>query len=425
MYERLRRVCDTIGIVDNHGHPGITQVNESLPIAPEDQIPFKDKFLPPVLYSKDKPPLKLFAYQYNEDQHYEIYEKFYGFSRQDLCDPDKYPELAKNYYDKYQNLGETFPELMKLSGVDYMMANFFMPDCLRDKENIAYVPIIDGFMYPFDCSYMFYREFSKQYLLQFQCKLAMDKEKYGLPNDYGFDEYLDFVDRAMVGIQAEGTPAVKFAVAYARNLYAANQDHRNPRELFDHARAGDAKEYDAFQDWMFWHLLRQCVKLNLPVQVHTAVTDNYPSYFTPKALTEVLQDPELYDLKLVILHAAYPAFDDALQMALAGKITKPSNVYVDFSGRFSFRNHPRNIADVLKRFWAFDPLWTKTLYGSDVLLGERYLYTAAKTARDASYLAASEMIDDGRLTEDQAITIAKNYLRNNAIRLYKLPLPLA
>lgn len=189
--------------------------------------------------------------------------------------------------------------------------------------------------------------------------------------------------------------------------------------LYEKAKSGDREAYTRLQDLFVWYVMRKSIIYDLPVQFHFAITNNHVDYFDPLNLTNMLEDPQLMNAKIVILHGGYPRFDSSEVLALGG--LSVNNVYIDISGRIMFANHPKNIAKMLRNWLEKPALWDKILYGSDVLWGERYIYTCAKTARDAVYYALAGMIDDNIIDEATAITIARKILRENSIKLYKLP----
>ncbi|MDL2219719.1 amidohydrolase family protein, partial [Ruminococcaceae bacterium OttesenSCG-928-O06] len=176
------------------------------------------------------------------------------------------------------------------------------------------------------------------------------------------------------------------------------------------------------QNHMAWYIMRHAAENDIPVQFHTALIDPCIDYTDPYSLVNFLQDDVGYNTKIVLLHAGYPLFTHAKAMAMAAKPLSQNNVYIDISGRVMFANDPNVIARMLRDFLDVPALWGKLLYGSDTLLGERFLFTAAHTARDAVYKATSAMLQEGMVTGELAIKIARDILRNNAIRLYKLPL---
>ena len=80
---------------------------------------------------------------------------------------------------------------------------------------------------------------------------------------------------------------------------------------------------------------------------------------------------------------------------------------------------PRSVLTMLRTWLEKPALWNKLLYGSDIIWGERYLYTCARTGRDAVYLAINSLLEDHILSEETALKLARKLLRENALNLYQ------
>lgn len=410
MYNRLKHTIESIKLIDNHGHPGFAEYFEKLPEKRR------------ILFAEDsfKTPEEVAAgFPYVRDLHYEAYEKFYGFAKHQIQDFTQRQKLAEQYTTKRKNLVTLIDEVMEAAGVELLLANTAMPQSLRNKKNIGFVATLDPLIFPFDNFYLKQRSLSKSFLGFFEYMLEELKQKYSYEVET-FSDYLRFVDHVIGGYVQEKTTAFKFFIAYARTTYFEKIELEQGSELFLKAKSGHIEAYRKLQDILVWYILRQIVRLDMAVQFHFAVTDNYVNYFDPLNLANILEDEELKTIKLVILHGGYPRYNNAEVMALGG--LTPNNVCIDISGRIMFANHPKIIAKTL-RTWLEKPiLWDKILYGSDMLFGERYIYTCARTARDSIYYALAGMIDEDIIDEEIGITIARKILRDNAIRLYKLNL---
>ena len=409
MYDRLKHEIETIKIIDDHGHPGFAEYFEGLPA--EQRIAFAvDPFKTPEEVSAGFPYLR--------DLHYEAYEKFYGFSKRDIQDETKRKALAEAYNLKRKDGGVLIDRIMEEAGVELLLANIAMPKSLENKPGIRFVPSLDPLVFPFDNSHLKQRVLSKSFIGYFEYVLPELKKKYSCEAGVDFFGYLRFIDRVMQGYSREKAAAFKFVIAYARTTYFEKIDVQLGPELFIEAENGNQEAYRKLQDLLVWYMLRQIVRMDMAVQFHFAITDNYVNYFDPLNLANILEDEELKNLKLVILHGGYPRYVQAEVLALGG--LTPNNVCIDISGRIMFANHPKIIAKMLRSWLEKPVLWDKLLYGSDVLWGERYIYTCARTGRDSVYFALAGMIDDDIIDEDTAITIARKILRENALRLYKL-----
>lgn len=408
MYTKLRTEIDSIKIIDDHGHPGFATFFESIP--EENRVGFAvDVYKSPEESNSSFPHLI--------DLHYEAYERLYGFSRKDINDPKKRDEIIKEYDNKRKDLASFIDIVMEEAGVETLIANYVIPDCLKGKENIKFIPVVDQLILPFDNTYLKNRPLGKTFLGSYEYLLSFLKDKYNYKEE-GFHNYLSFIEEVLKGYLEDGCCGFKICIAYARSTYFEKVEIEEGEELYNKAIEGDIKAYERLQDLLAWFIMRKAVEYDVPVQFHFAITDNYIRYFNPMNIANMVEDEELKNAKIVILHGGYPNYVDAENLALGG--LSPNNVYIDLSGRIMFANHPKIIGKTLRNWLEKPVLWDKLIYGSDTLWGERYIYIAAKNGRDGVYYALESMIEDDIIDEDTAISIARKILRENAIKLYKL-----
>lgn len=408
MHDRLRNIIETMKIIDDHGHPGFAMYFSELP---------EDRRIPFATDEYKTPEESCGGFPFQRELHYESYASLYGFERSDIQDLAKRNELAAIYNQKRLAIADWIDDIMDQAGVEVLMANIALPEGLKNKANIRFVPSVDPLVFPFDNSYLKKRPLSKYFLGYFEYSLAELKMKFQYKDD-GFDSYLVFIDHVLESYLQENSAAFKFAMAYARDTSFERINMEEGPGLYEAAKDGDQQAYTKLQDLFVWYIMRKIVKYDMAVQFHFAITDNYVNYFDPLNLSNMLEDEELKNAKIIILHGGYPRYGSAEILALGG--LTPNNVCIDISGRIMFANHPKVIAKML-RGWLEKPiLWDKIIYGSDVLWGERYIYTCAKTGRAAVYFALSGMIDEDIIDEDTAIVIARKILRENAIRIYNL-----
>lgn len=415
MYETLKKIISEIKIIDNHSHPGCFKATDELEMPQDARFPFDDKF--------SHPSAQAYGFDYLEELHYEAYEKFYGFSREDINNPEKYEELSQIYESKKANMDDLLSDIMKAAKVEYVMANLAMPKQLYGKENIGILNTVDPLLFPFNNEHMFEKPFGKIYLKQFEHYLKLYKQKYEFNKDeFTYNEYMNFVNRVLESLKEEGCLGYKFICAYVRNTYFEKYDENRAEDFFNRAKQGDHKAYTAFQDCMAWYIFRKAASLDMPIQIHMAMIDGDAEYTNPLNLLKFTMDNVTCNTKIVVLHCAYPRFNEMTTLALAAKLFHQNHIYIDISGRVMFGNHPKVIAKNIRNWLDYPALWSKIIYGSDALFGERVIYTASKTARDAVYYALESALNDGLFSEKTAIEIAKKILRNNAIDLYNLPL---
>lgn len=404
----LKREIESIRLIDNHCHPGLALYFDNKP--PEKRLAFAvDRFLHP-RESRGE-------FDYQVELHYEAYEKLYGFSRADIDNPAQHPELEKRYQEKRQQTRTFIDQVMAASGIETIIGNFVLPDCLKNKPNVQFTPLIDQLVLPFDNTVLQNRVLGKSLIGLYRLLLDELKAKYDY-QEAGFANYLQFIDRALQGYLDEGCCGLKFGIAYARTTLFENVPMARGPILYQRAIKGDAAAYVELQDLLVWYTMRRIVELDVPVQFHFAVTDHHIRSFNPMNLANLLEDEQLKNAKIVILHGGYPNFQNAETLALGG-LANANNVYIDFSGRIMFANHPRIIARMLRTWLEKPALWNKLLYGSDIIWGERYLYTCARTGRDAVYLAINSLLEDHIISEETALKLARKLLRENALNLYQ------
>jgi uncharacterized protein len=157
------------------------------------------------------------------------------------------------------------------------------------------------------------------------------------------------------------------------------------------------------------------------VHIHTGVgvgntfrlSDAHPSQ-----LENILSDAQYRQTTFVLLHGGYPFTQEAILLA-----AKP-NVYVDTSG-LSLVLYPQEVAKILKTWLTFAP--EKILFGTDAVVidevvgAEETYWLATETMRQALALALSEMVQEGRCDETEALRMARLVLHDNAAKLYRLP----
>lgn len=422
MYERLQEAINSVKIVDHHCHVGIALAGEQQECPEAARLQFKDPFSLP----KNS---KTGGFTYLEELHYDAYEKLYGFTREMLDNPDCFDKMEKIYTDRRRNNAcELVDQALEISGIDYVIGNIALPEVLKGHPKVSFTPRIDPMLYPFenDAFIALRNSIYPGTIRQFEWELAQLRKEVGL-EEYPetFDGYLAFVDQVLAYFDQKGYHGYKIFSAYVRSTLFAFEAPETAQDDYEKAKLGDVECYQRFQNRVMWHMMEHAAQKGIPVQVHMALVSTWIDDTNPLNFLVFLQNKKTANLKLVILHGGYPRFYEAKVLALSAKSYTVNNVYLDMSGRIMQGRHPSVIADMLYDWLVNPDLWKKVLYGSDMLYGERFFYTCAQTGRKAVYLALKRLIDNEIVSEDGAIEIAKNILRNNAIRLYGLDLPLA
>lgn len=361
------------------------------------------------------------GFPYLRSLHEKVYAEYYELPKDALEDPSMRPELSRQYRAKAANIVVNTDHFMEKANIDHVITNYLRPQALSTHPRVSFIPVVDPLLYPFGEGGLKVTPQGRQHLRCFLHLLSVLKQRYGLKENPSCGEYLAFCDQVMSEYQRAGCPGFKIASAYVRSMDFGPRSECGEK-LYQQAASGDAESIVQFQNFMAWHVITWAAEHSMPVQFHTALVDGYLSHADPQNLQIFLQDPKTDQAKIVLLHAGYPFFQNAKALAMASKPMVPNQIYIDISGRVMFANHPAIIARMLREFLEVPQLWNKILYGSDTMAGERFLSTCARTGRDAVFIALSGMISDEIIDENTAKVIAAGILRNNAVRLYHLPI---
>ncbi|MFO7570857.1 MAG: hypothetical protein R6W75_13795 [Smithellaceae bacterium] len=410
MTQSLRQAIDAIRLIDQRAYPGLAGFFEDFP--PEKRV----------LKAMDHyrtPEEACAGFPYLREAYYEAYEKIYGFGRDATHDSSRKNDMIREYDCLRNNLKALVDKAMDAAGVDILMANSFHHHDLKNKSRIRLIASMDPFIFPFDNTYLTTQgPLASSYLAAFEHILRINqvKNRHTLSDYQG---YLALVDATLEGFANNHVSGIEFLFSIARTNFTEKVSQAQGALLFEKARRGDWAAYRKLQDLLIRYILKKCASYALPVQWRCTLSDSHVDHFDCLHLSDIIHDTEIGNAVIIITEGNWPKFDHAEMLALAGGLL-PNRVYIDISGQMMLKSHPRILAATL-RTWLEKPiLWDKILYGSGYQSGERDLFVAAKTARDAVYLALSGMMNDGILDENTAVTIASKVLRENAQRVYNL-----
>jgi uncharacterized protein len=338
------------------------------------------------------------------------------------------PEHAKWLADKKKAAEQAggvayFDQLLDKLNVDICLANRARMAPYLDTQRYHWVFFGDAFFYPFDNSAQtastpdmgVYVPLQEKMLARWKEQEAVD----GLPADLA--GYEDFVRRTMADNQKNGGVAIKFEAAYFRSLSFGDPPRAHAAAVYEKYRAGGMPtegEYRQFQDYIFRVMVEQAGELHLPMHFHTCV--GVGDYFSLRNgnvlnLENVVRDARYKNVTFVLVHGGWPYEREAALM------TAVRNVYLDTSFQ-SEMLYPSQFKDVLKQLLTLYP--DKMMYGSDsfpfndALGAEESMWLAARTTRTGLAAALAELVGEGAVTEAKALELARNYLHDNAARLY-------
>lgn len=221
----------------------------------------------------------------------------------------------------------------------------------------------------------------------------------------------------------EGARAVKFEAAYLRTFDFADASESEAQRIYaKYAKGGEpaAAEYKTLQDYLFRYIAREAGRLGLAVHLHSGAGAG--GYFSvsganPMLLEQAFNDPALRKTNFVLVHGGWP-----FAKQVAALFGKP-NVYADFSAQ-TLILYPGELSETLRSWLEVGP--DRVLFGTDAFTvtpevgWEDSGWLAVKTGREALALALTGMMNDGEITRERALELARMALRENAIKLYGL-----
>ncbi len=404
-YDRLLIEIDKIPMYDNHAHPGFADDSDvdAMAAPPEESPTFRLRDDNPEFVAAAR---ALFSYPYDDFK----------------------PEHAKWLADKKkaaQQAGGTvyFDGILDKLNVQICLANRAVMAPYLDPKRFHWVFFGDAFFYPFDNHQQTAGTPDMGVYVPLQEKMLSRWKKQegveGLPAD--LSGYEEFVRRTMADNQKRGGVAIKFEAAYFRTLYFTDPPRSQAEAIYNNYRAGgvpNAEEYRIFQDYIFRVMADQAVRLHLPMHFHTCV--GIGDYFSLRQgnvlnLENVVRDVRYKNVTFVLVHGGWPYEREA------ALLTAVKNVYLDTSFQ-SEMLYPSQFKAVLKMLLTIYP--DKMMYASDAfpfneaLGAEESFWLAARTSRTALAGALAELVQEGAITEAKALEMARNYLHDNAARVY-------
>ena len=412
MDSSLQSELAQIPAIDNHAHPqkvvSYGEEDREFDALPADSI--QDLALP----APFREGSSLFQEAWHALYHYNF--------------PDSKPEHMSELEDakrkEQKQRGDQYPSwVLNRANTEIMLANRVAMGRGLPTDRFKWVPFADMFLFPLsnelgkarDPEHRSFFTGEESLLKRYLSEAQLRK----VPTN--FDDYLSFVSHTLESWKASGAVAVKFELAYLRDLQISNPQRENAERVYSiYAQSSEptVEEYKILQDYLFRHIAREAGRLNLPVHIHSSIGAG--SYFrdtnaNPLAMESLFNDPTLRKTKFVMLHGSWPFAGEAAVLIL-----KP-NVYVDVSA-FMYLTYPVEAAHAIRLYLEAAP--EKVLYGSDAspftnhVGWEATAWIGSTTGRLALGIALTGMAEDGEITMDRAKQIGHMVMRENARQLY-------
>ena len=405
-----------IKAIDNHAHPlkyvaAGEKADDEYDALPLDVI---EAFPLPVRLSPTNP------------EFIRAWHDLFGYSHKDMTEAHV-AELMKAKQRVIAERGDGFPAwVLDQVNIETMFANRVAMGKGLNAPRFRWVAFDDALLFPlnnaaamrsnrdYKAFYPGEERLLKRYLVDL--KIAM------LPPL--LDMYLKRIVTPTLERQKQnGAVAIKFEAAYLRKLDFDDPDQAQARATYARfLRGGEppVASYKALQDFLFYYIARECGRLGLAVHIHCI--EGAGGYYrqsgsNPLLLESVFNDPTLRKTNFVVIHGGYPFTKEM------GSLLSKLNVYADFSAQ-TFFTYPRELSEILRNWLEFYP--EKVLFGTDAFSfgpqvdwGE-VAWLSNTTARQALALALTGMMNDGEITRQRALELARMVLHDNAARLYHL-----
>jgi predicted TIM-barrel fold metal-dependent hydrolase len=249
--------------------------------------------------------------------------------------------------------------------------------------------------------------------------LRLEKLAEQLILDHGtFAGMVDAYTAAVAGARAAGFVALKSIIAYRSGLMIAPEDRQDAKSGFATLHeSGRRQGYVRLDnkplcDYLVHVALHEAEKQELPVQLHTGFGDSDADLRTanPLHLRPIIESYRR--APLVLLHSGWP-----YSRELAHLSAIYANVWMDLSLAIPFATV--SIPSMLQEALGMAP-FSKILFATDAFTMPEIFWIAARWGRWGLGKVLGEMITEGFLRRDEALSAAAAILGDNARQLYGL-----
>jgi uncharacterized protein len=176
------------------------------------------------------------------------------------------------------------------------------------------------------------------------------------------------------------------------------------------------EEKKLIEDHLFWYAVERATEYHLPVKLHTG----YYVGHDRMPLSRVMKNPgSASDLcrnapqtTFVFFHIGYPYYEEMIALA-----KQNTNAYMDMC--WSWIINPVAAKDFLKKFLVTAPSNKIFTFGGDLLSVETVLGHAIMARRGIA-LALSELVEEGWMSEKNALELIDPIMHGNAERIFNL-----
>jgi predicted TIM-barrel fold metal-dependent hydrolase len=233
--------------------------------------------------------------------------------------------------------------------------------------------------------------------------------------------YLAFVDETLAAWARARAVGIKFIDGLTRTLRFSEIGMDEAAELYrkGQSQALGRDEFLRLQDYIVRHIFLKAPAHGLTVHIHAAASS--PPFLQlgendARHLEAVLTDPKLFRTQFILIHGGFPLVEEAAYLSL-----KP-HVWIDVSA-LAFFYPMRELVERLRIYLIYSP--SSVLFGTDVLSypsvpggPEAQHIVLSKKLREGLNRALAGLVCDNMITVEQAISLGRKILHENAERLY-------
>ena len=249
-----------------------------------------------------------------------------------------------------------------------------------------------------------------------------------IKNRLPLDTAVEKLHEQMKNAVKNGAVGLKSVVAYRTGLEiqrnAEDEVRKAYNELITQAKRGKSvrdilssrsKQAKTIYDYFVFLGVEDSVKLDVPFQIHTGMGDA-PfidlRIANPILLHDLINDESSKNARIVLTHGGYPYIEEAGFL-----VNSYPNVFLDLSETIPFISI--GIKEKLLNVFEMAPT-TKIMYGSDGFnIPELHWFSSIQTKKALS-AALNELLSSREMEEEWAYEIAKQFLSENAMRIYDL-----
>ncbi len=236
---------------------------------------------------------------------------------------------------------------------------------------------------------------------------------------HSLDDLVRAMQAALERFCANGAVAVKSALAYRRTLKYDKVTRHDAEVVFNRlaAHLGEGPswaEAKPLQDYMMHQVIHAAIDAKLPIQIHTGLqegNENIINNSDPTLLINLFV--EYREAKFDLFHGGYPYTSEFAVLAKNFANVYPDLCWVHIISPEIGRRQLHELIETV-------PANKILAFGGDALAVE-IAYAHSKMARQVVARVLSEKVQDGYLTEPEALRLARMMLHDNGAKLYGLP----